>query len=83
MKIKKTFQYAGVDIRIVERDEPYMNSGNVTVTRVIAPNGGTIPVKLQHKQTLKSIMSETIVLLDGFKKNGADVVTELIREIIL
>lgn len=80
MKIKKQFEYSGVVLKIVERDEPYMNSSEpVTMTRVIAPNGGTIPVNIQCRQTLKSIAEETIMTLDGFKARGCDVVKELTK----
>ena len=84
MKIKKRFYYDGIELKIVDREESYMNSGcTVTMTRVIAPNGGSIPVHINHKQTLKSITSETIKLLDSFKKRGADVKKELTQKIEL
>jgi len=82
MKVRKKFNYEGFELRIVERKETYMHSGDtVTVTRVLAPNGGIIPIGLKHKQTLKGIVSETIALLDGFKKRGADIEKELTKEI--
>lgn len=82
MKVKKTFKYEGIELRIVEREESYMNSkDSVTMTRVLAPNGGEIPVRINHRQTLKSIMEETIKVLDGFKSRGADVKTELLKTI--
>ena len=82
MIIKKKFLYNGIELRIVERDEPYMNAKEpLKMTRVIAPNGGTIPIIIKHKQTLKSIMEETIKTLDEFKNRGADVVTELTKKI--
>jgi hypothetical protein len=78
MKIKKRFMYDGIELRIVEREEPYMNSERgVTMTRVMAPNGGTIPVKIQHRQTLKSIEEETRNTLDNFKRLGCNVRAEL------
>ena len=81
MKIRKTFYYEEIELRIVEREEPYMNGGSVTMTRVLAPNGEQIPVQLQRKQTLKSIVEQTLILLDGFKSRGADVKTELTKEL--
>lgn len=81
MRVKRKFKYEGIELRIVEMEEPYMNAGNVTVTRVIAPNGGKIPIQIRHKQTLKSIAEVTISTLDGFKKRGADVVEELTRDL--
>ena len=81
MKIKKKFDFKGLDIRIVEVDVEYPNSSKiVTVKRVIAPNGGIIPVKIQHKQTLKSIALDTIETLNCFANLGADVVHELTKE---
>lgn len=75
MKVKKKFTYNGMTLQIVEREETYLNSPDpVIMTRVIAPNGGVIPVSIKHKQTLKSIAECTIDTLEGFKKRGADVV---------
>lgn len=80
MKIKKKFYYGEILLQIVEREEPYLNSGaTISMTRVLAPNGHSIPVKLSRKQTLKSIISDTTALLDGFKERGADVEKELIK----
>jgi len=82
MKVKKKFDYNGITLQIIERDEPYMNSTEpMKMTRVIAPNGGVIPVNLKHKQTLKSIVSDTTALLDSFKERGADVVKELTQKL--
>ena len=82
MKIKKKFEYEGIELRIVEREEAYMNGDQpVTITRVLAPNGGVIPVKIRHRQTLKSIAEETIQALDNFKRMGADVKAELLNPI--
>lgn len=78
MKVKKKFIYNGITLQIIERDEPYMNAKEpLRMTRVMAPNGGTIPITINHKQTLKSIMEETIRIIDGFKARGSDVVKEL------
>ena len=78
MIIKKKFLYNGIELRIIERDEPYMNAKEpLKMIRVIAPNGGTIPMIINHKQTLKSIIELTIRTLDGFKERGADITKEL------
>ena len=82
MKVKKKFDYNGITLQIIERDEPYMNSIEpLKMIRVIAPNGGIIPLNLRHKQTLKSIIQDTISTLDGFKARGADVAKELTQKI--
>ena len=81
MKIKKQFIYKNLTLTIVEREEPYMNGGNVLMTRVLAPNGGSIPISIQRRQTLKSIIENTIELLDGFEKRGCDVCKELTKKI--
>lgn len=82
MKIKKKFIYDGIELTIVEREEPYMNSTEpVLMTRVLSINGGLIPVSIKHKQTLKSIMNDTIQFLDGLKLVGCDVKHELTKEI--
>jgi hypothetical protein len=84
MKVKKRFLHDGVELQIIERDEPYMNGKEpLTMTRVMAPNGGTIPISINHRETLKSIAERTIALLDGFKQRGADVKTELTKKIEL
>ena len=78
MKVKRKFDYNGITLQIIERDEPYMNAKEpLKMTRVIAPNGGIIPLNIRHKQTLKSIIEETINTLDGFKQRGADVAKTL------
>ncbi|MDA3781154.1 MAG: hypothetical protein PF487_13155 [Bacteroidales bacterium] len=56
-----------------------MNGSSVTMTRVLAPNGYTIPVVIKRRQTLKSIVEETIRVLDNFKNLGADVKNELVK----
>lgn len=82
MKIKKKFQYMGIELRIVEREEENMSyTGILTkrkATRVLAPNDGIIPIHIQYKQTLKSIAEETCKILDNFKKTGADIESELL-----
>lgn len=82
MKVKKVFFYEGIELKIIERDEPYMNSPKpVKMTRVIAPNGGIIPISIVRKDALKSIAKKTINTLDGFKSRGADVKNILIQPI--
>ena len=81
MKVKKKFLYDGVELRIVEREETYANA-TVVVTAVLAPNGGTVPVIVGRKQTLKNIITETISTLDALKAKGIDVITPLITPII-
>lgn len=71
---KKRIKYEGQELIIGECMESYMNSDRpVFINRVIAPNGGHIPVKVQYKETLKSIGYKAIETLDMFKKRGADV----------
>ncbi|MFT6125842.1 MAG: actin-related protein [Flavobacteriaceae bacterium] len=78
IKVKKKFDYKGTELRIVEREEPYMNAKEpLIMTRVIAPNNGMIPVNISRKQTLKSIIEDTIILLDDFEKRGANIKQEL------
>jgi hypothetical protein len=36
-----------------------------------------IPVNISRKQTLKSIIEDTIILLDDFEKRGANIKQEL------
>ena len=83
-KVRKKFKYDNIELKIVVRMESYMNARlPMAMTRVIAPNGGSIPIQLRHKQTLKSIVSETIDLLDSFKERGSNVIEELTKEIVL
>ena len=82
MKVKKKFIYEGTELQIVERNEPYLNSEEgVNMTRVIAPNGGIVPVQIQSKDTFKRIIERTTTLLDGFKRRGADVTLELTKQL--
>lgn len=84
MKVKKKFLYDGIELRIIEREEPYMNAREpITMMRVMAPNGGIIPISINHRETLKSIAERTTLLLDGFKQRGADIKTELTKKIEL
>lgn len=77
LKVKKKFKYDDIELQIVERNEPYLNSKEgVNMTRVIAPNGGSIPVNLQRGDTFKKIIERTTTLLDSFKRRGADVKKE-------
>lgn len=80
IKVKKKFQYEGIELRIVAREEPYLNSPDpVVMTRVIAPNDGIIPVRINRNQSMKSIQEATIELLDSFAERGADIKEELTR----
>ena len=79
-RVRKKFDYKGIPLQIVEREEPYM-SAKVTMTRVIAPNGGTIPIKINYKETLKSIVQKTIDFLTDREKEGFDIINELTKEI--
>ena len=84
MKVKKRFMYDGIELQIIERDEPYMNATEpMTMIRVIAPNGGTIPLSIDHREPLRSIAARTEILLDEFKKRGANVREELTKKIEL
>ena len=78
MKVLKTFTYEGIEMRIVKRSEPYMNSGEtVEVRRVMGPNGGVIPLQIGHRETLKSIQQRAIEMLEGFRANkGLEAVKE-------
>lgn len=78
MKIRKTFLYDGIELKIAEVRENYLDGTSfVVMTRVISPNGGNVPVKINRGQSLKSIQEETINLLNEFKARGADVIKEL------
>lgn len=73
--------YNGIELRIVEREEAYMHAvDRVTVTRVIAPNGGVVPININHRESLKSIADKAIKALDTFKEmNRGDVEHELTK----
>lgn len=74
MKVLKKFTYDGIEMQVVLREESYMNAKEpVQVRRVIAPNGGVLPMREWHKQTIKSMVEEAIKALDNFKSLGADV----------
>lgn len=82
IKVKRKFYYKGIELRIVDREEPYMNATRpVIVTRVLSENGGTIPIGMSHKETQKSIISRTIEFLGCMEKLGANVVKELTGEL--
>jgi hypothetical protein len=81
MIVKKKFIYEGTELQIVERNEPLDNTRDYKATRVIAPNGGIVPVQIQAKDTFKKIIDRTVTLLDGFKRRGADVTLELTKQL--
>lgn len=76
MKIKRKFKYDNIEMLIVEREESYTNRVWKRI-RVLAPNGGCLPLIIQSNWTLKKIKEEAILMLDGFKKRGYNVVHEL------
>lgn len=82
IRVKKRFKYKDIELRIVERNEPYMNASEpVRITRVLAPNGGSIPIQIQRKETLKSIAARTISIIEDFEKRGANASYELTKTI--
>jgi len=82
MKVRKSFEYKCITLRIVDVEEQYMNGPNMLLmTRVLAPNNGQVPVKVTRNQSLKSIQADTITLLDILAEQGADVVNELTKHI--
>lgn len=66
IKTLKKFQWEGIELSIVIRSEPYLNSPeNVEVRRVISNvNNGVIPVDFNKNDTLKSIIDKTIKFLN-------------------
>lgn len=66
IKTLKKFQWEGIELSIVIRLEPYLNSAeNVEVRRVISNvNNGVIPVDFNKNDTLKSIIDKTIKFLN-------------------
>lgn len=82
MRVKRKFKFEGIELKIVEREEHYLNSEDtILATRVIAPNGGTLPLQIQRKQTLKSIIEDSVNMLTDFKKRGANIKEELTKQI--
>lgn len=82
LRTKKKFTYEGIELRIVEREEPYMNSGaTVKMIRVLSPNGGRMPIQISKGDTLKVIQEKTISALENFKSLGANVKKELTKKI--
>ena len=82
-RVKKVFQYENLNLVIATCLADYGHNCKVEVTNVIAPNGGRIPIREQHKETLKSIQERTINALNDFAKRGCDVRNELTRTISL
>lgn len=81
-RVRKKFMYGKIELRIVERNEPYLNAERpILVTRVLAPNGGSIPIQIARKETLKSIQAKSISFLDGMEKRGANNTEELTKDI--
>ena len=82
LKVRKSFTYQDVPLRLVDSEEHYMNGREpMVMQRVVAPNGFAIPVNFQHRQTLKSMIEQTISFLDSVSSRGYDVVKELTKEV--
>lgn len=80
MKVLKKFTYDGIEMQVVLREEIYMNAKEpVMIRRVIAPNGGVLPMREWRNQTIKSMVEEAIKALDNFKSMGADIKHECTR----
>lgn len=81
--VRRKFYYNDIELRIVYRDEPYMNAVEpLNITRVLSENGGSIPIRIKHKETLKSITAKTIEFLENMKVLGYDIKQELTKELI-
>lgn len=76
MKIIKKFYYRSVELKIVSRRVPYLNS-YITAREVIAPNEGTVPYTIGHRETLKNVIKNVVKMLDDYDKYGIDVIKEL------
>lgn len=81
-RVRRKFYYKGIELRIVYREEPYMNATSPTIaTRVLSVNGGTIPISINHKETLRSITAKTVEFLDNMEVLGYDIKQELTKEL--
>lgn len=76
MKIIKTFDYKGIELKIVSRKIPYLNS-YITAREVIAPNEGVVPYTIGHRETLKNIIKNVINVLNDYDRHGYNVIDEL------
>ena len=84
MKVLRKFDYKGIELKIVKKLESYMNSKDkIEVTRIIAPNGGSLPYNLRRKETQKSIIQGVKNMLDDFcnLKSELEVKNELTKKI--
>ncbi len=84
IKTLKKFQWEGIELSIVIRSEPYLNSSeNVEVRRVICNvNNGVIPVDFNKNDTLKSIIDRTIRFLNEMVLfNSKQMVTDELNKI--
>lgn len=84
IKEKFTFEYEGITLRCVLREEIMRDfNGNQLgdswwPERILAPNGGSIPVRFNERKPSKDyIIATTISALEKFRKLGADVLAEL------
>lgn len=85
MKIVKTLrkiEYKGMVLSLVLRAELFMNAAEpLIMTRVIAPNGGNIPIRIEGRETQKSIISKCLDFLKGMETSGYDVKKELTKKL--
>jgi hypothetical protein len=76
---KRKFEYKGVELRIGEIEEPYLNTTLIN-TRCIAPNNEPFgPIKGRN-QTLKSFIIEVKEFLSKAEQKGIDIVQRLTKD---
>lgn len=81
--VRRRFQYEGLTFRIVERDENCMGKADIvmSMTRVLGPNNGSLPMNISRKWTLKRIQEEAIGVLEVLKSMGADIQIECTKDL--
>lgn len=81
IKIRKKFSFQGITLKICLVEEQYLNAEQpVQVTRVVAPNGGIVPITVQYRESLKRIQERSIEILETLQQRGNDVLLELTQE---
>lgn len=71
LRVIKKFQFDGHELRIVEMKERYM-SAHIVMQRAVNAYGFKMPISFNHRQTVKSMIQQTLETLESFKSGGAD-----------
>lgn len=82
LKVRKRFKWEGVELRLVDKEVPYMNDIPLVMIRAVAPNDGVIPVQFSGGDTQKVMAAKTIAFIEQLYtlgKTKEEIIAELTK----